>query len=87
MNIPGVLNGDPVCMEKLEAFAGSHIDGHAPLLRGRKLNGYLSAGITTDHEATTAEEALEKVRKGMTVLIREGSVCRTCVRLCRCSTR
>ncbi|MHC0614500.1 adenine deaminase [Komagataeibacter oboediens] len=76
MNIPGVLNGDPVCMEKLEAFAGGHIDGHAPLLRGRKLNGYLSAGITTDHEATTAEEALEKVRKGMTVLIREGSVCK-----------
>ncbi|PYD46923.1 adenine deaminase [Novacetimonas pomaceti] len=76
MNVPGVLNADPGCMEKLAAFAGRHIDGHAPLLRGRALNGYLSAGISTDHEATTAAEALEKVRKGMTVLIREGSVCK-----------
>lgn len=76
MNIPGVLNCDPECIEKLEAFEGCHIDGHAPLMRGRKLNGYLAAGITTDHEATTAEEALEKIRKGMMVLIREGSVCK-----------
>ena len=76
MNVPGVLNGDPGCMAKLAAFAGRHIDGHAPLVRGRALNGYLSAGISTDHEATTAAEALEKVRKGMTVLIREGSVCK-----------
>lgn len=76
MNIPGVLNCDPDCIQKLEAFEGGHIDGHAPLMRGRKLNGYLAAGITTDHEATTAEEALEKIRKGMMVLIREGSVCK-----------
>ncbi|WP_281650021.1 adenine deaminase [Novacetimonas hansenii] len=76
MNVPGVLNGDPGCMAKLAAFAGRHIDGHAPLLRGRALNGYLAAGISTDHEATAAAEALEKVRKGMTVLIREGSVCK-----------
>ncbi|GFE95280.1 adenine deaminase [Gluconobacter sp. Gdi] len=76
MNIPGVLNGDPGCLDKLAAFAGGHIDGHAPLMRGKALNGYLAAGISTDHEATAAEEALEKVRKGMTVLIREGSVCK-----------
>ena len=76
MNIPGVLSGDPGCLDKLAAFAGGHIDGHAPLMRGKALNGYLAAGISTDHEATAAAEALEKVRKGMTVLIREGSVCK-----------
>ena len=74
MNFPGVLMRDPGCMAKLEAFRGRHIDGHAPLLRGNDLNGYIAAGIRTEHEATTAEEALEKLRKGMRVLIREGSV-------------
>ncbi|MCF6321182.1 MAG: adenine deaminase [Rhizobiaceae bacterium] len=74
MNFPGVLNKDPVAMEKLAGFEGRHIDGHAPLLGGRDLNGYLAAGIGTEHEATSAEEALEKMRKGMHILIREGSV-------------
>ena len=74
MNFPGVLGRDPGCLAKLEAFAGRPIDGHAPLVRGLDLNGYAAAGIRTDHEATGAEEALEKIRKGMTVLIREGSV-------------
>lgn len=74
MNYPGVLMKDPGCMAKLEAWAGRHIDGHAPLLRGHDLNGYLAAGIRTEHEATTAEEGMEKLRKGMRVLIREGSV-------------
>ena len=74
MNYPGVLHLEPGCMAKLGAFAGRHIDGHAPLLRGRDLNGYIAAGIGTEHEATTAAEGLEKLRKGMRVLIREGSV-------------
>jgi adenine deaminase len=74
MNFPGVLMQDTGCMAKLEAWQGRHIDGHAPLLRGNDLNGYIAAGIRTEHEATTAEEALEKLRKGMRVLIREGSV-------------
>jgi adenine deaminase len=74
MNFPGVIHKDPICMAKLEAFQGGHIDGHAPLLRGNDLNGYLSAGIRTDHECTSAEEALEKIRKGMHILVREGSV-------------
>jgi adenine deaminase len=74
MNFPGVLMKDPGCLAKLEAFRGRHIDGHAPLLRGNDLNGYITAGIRTEHEATTAEEGLEKLRKGMRVLIREGSV-------------
>lgn len=74
MNFPGVLARDPGCMAKLRAFQGRHIDGHAPLVRGYDLNGYLAAEIRTDHETTSAEEALEKLRKGMHVLVREGSV-------------
>lgn len=74
MNFPGVLAGDPGALAKLEAFRGRHIDGHAPLLAGRDLNGYIAAGIRTEHEATTAAEAREKLAKGMRVLIREGSV-------------
>eukprot|EP01035_Chromulina_nebulosa_P041726 gene41726-56495_t len=61
MNFPGVIHKDPIAMAKLEAFQGGHIDGHAPLLRGNDLNGYLSAGIRTDHECTTADEAMEKI--------------------------
>lgn len=76
MNFPGVLAADPGVLDKLAAFRGRHIDGHAPLLRGLGLNGYIAAGIRTEHEATSPEEALEKLSKGMTVLIREGSVCK-----------
>lgn len=74
MNFPGVLFKDEGCLAKLAAFSDGHIDGHAPLLRGRDLNGYISAGIRTEHEATALNEAREKLMKGMTVLIREGSV-------------
>jgi adenine deaminase len=74
MNFPGVLNLDPECLDKLALFQDGHIDGHAPLLVGKDLNGYLAAGIRTDHETTTAAEALEKLSKGMHILIREGSV-------------
>jgi len=74
MNFPGVLARDPKVLAKLAAFQDGHIDGHAPLLLGKDLNGYLAAGIRTDHEATSAAEALEKLAKGMTILIREGSV-------------
>jgi len=74
MNFPGVLNGDPGILDKLIAFQDGHIDGHAPLLSGMALNGYLAAAIRTDHEATSAAEAREKLAKGMAILIREGSV-------------
>lgn len=74
MNFPGVLNGDPGCLAKLSAFQDGHIDGHAPLVRGKDLNGYLAAGIRTDHEANNYDEAFEKLRKGMSVLIRESSI-------------
>src|ERR1700761_2164728 len=74
MNVPGVLNKDPECMEKLAAFQGQHIDGHAPLLSGHDLNAYLACGIRTCHETTNLAEGREKLAKGMQVLIREGSV-------------
>lgn len=74
MNFPGVLHKNADCLEKLSAWQGRHIDGHAPLLSGKDLNGYIAAGIRTEHEATSAKEALEKLRKGLRVLIREGSV-------------
>lgn len=74
MNYPGVVHADPKALAKLAAFGEGRIDGHAPLLRGLDLNAYLAAGIGTDHEATTYEEAREKIAKGMQILIREGSV-------------
>ncbi len=74
MNYPGVIHKDPQALDKLALFAGRHIDGHAPQLSGTDLNAYITAGIRTEHEATTAEEAIEKLQKGMRVLIREGSV-------------
>ncbi len=74
MNFPGVLARDPACLAKLAAFQGRPIDGHAPLLSGLDLNGYLSAGVRTDHEVTNVPEALEKLAKGMQILVREGSV-------------
>jgi adenine deaminase len=73
MNVPGVLNKDPECMEKLAAFQGQHIDGHAPLVSGYNLNAYLSCGIRNCHETTNLAEGQEKLAKGMQVLIREGS--------------
>jgi adenine deaminase len=74
MNYPGVIHRDPDVMAKLRLFENGHIDGHCPLLTGRDLNAYAAAGIRTEHEATTAGEALEKLQKGLRVLIREGSV-------------
>jgi adenine deaminase len=74
MNFPGVLNSEPAVLDKLAAFQDGHIDGHAPLVRGYDLNGYLAAGIRTDHETTIANDGREKLKKGMQVLIREGSV-------------
>ncbi len=76
MNFPGVVFGAPEVLSKLEAFADRPIDGHAPGLSGQQLNAYVAAGIGSDHECTTAGEALEKLRLGMRVLIREGTAAR-----------
>lgn len=74
MNFPGVFAKRPDVIEKLVAFQDGHIDGHAPLVSGRELNAYLACGIRTCHETTSLPEAWEKLRKGMQVLIRDGSV-------------
>ena len=73
MNFPGVIAGDPSVLAKLEVRGASHADGHAPGVLGRALDAYAAAGIRSDHEATTVEEALEKRRRGMWVLLREAS--------------
>jgi adenine deaminase len=76
MNFPGVIGGDPSVMAKIAACAGLPIDGHAPGLGGRDLDAYIAAGVQSDHECVTLEEAAEKLRKGMFIYIREGSTAR-----------
>ena len=73
MNYPGVVNEDPGVMEKIDAFKTRVLDGHAPGLTGKALNAYVAAGIGSDHECTTVEEALEKLRLGMYILVREAT--------------
>lgn len=73
MNYPGVIAGDRGELEKLRAGLGDHVDGHAPGVTGAALNAYVAAGIHSDHEATTYQEALEKRRLGMWVMLREAS--------------
>ncbi len=73
MNFPGVVQGVPDMMEKIEASRGKPIDGHAPMLSGKELCAYIAAGPRSDHECSNAEEALEKVRLGMWIMIREGA--------------
>ncbi|MFA6034794.1 MAG: adenine deaminase [Myxococcota bacterium] len=73
MNYPGVIYGDPEVHAKLALFRDSVIDGHAPGLSGRALDSYILAGPDSDHECTTLEEAREKLRAGMHILLREGS--------------
>jgi len=76
MNFPGVIAGRPSELAKLSTGLTDHVDGHAPGVRGPALNAYIAAGIRSDHEATTFEEALEKRRLGMWVLLREASIAR-----------
>ncbi len=75
MNFPGVLHKDPEVLKKIEAAKQLQkpVDGHAPGLRGEQVKQYIDAGISTDHECFTAEEALDKLSYGMNILIREGS--------------
>lgn len=78
MNVPGVLGGDAGVMDKMQLFldAGRIIDGHAPCLGGRELQAYAASGVATDHESICWEEARDKLRAGMAVLVREGSASR-----------
>ncbi len=72
MNFPGVLSGDAAIYEKLSLPARRR-DGHAPGLRGYRLNAYIASGMGSDHESTQLEEAREKLRRGLRIMIREGS--------------
>src|SRR5437763_13351201 len=73
MNYPGVYLGDDSELDKIQAGKGKNIDGHAPGLTGRNLTAYVLAGVRSDHESTEVEEAQEKLRLGMHILLREGS--------------
>ncbi len=78
MNYPGVLFTDKEVLAKIDAAKNVNklIEGHAPLLKGKELQAYIAAGISSDHEASSAEEVLEKLRLGMKIQLREGSFAR-----------
>lgn len=78
MNYPGVVSADGMVLDKLELAyrLGKSIDGHVPSISGQGLDAYIAAGINTDHEAATPEELREKVRKGMYVMLRQGTACK-----------
>ena len=78
MNYPGVIFGDPEVHKKIKTThkAGKVVNGHAPMLKGRDLDKYISAGIFDDHECTSFDEALEKMQKGQWIMIRQGTAAR-----------
>ena len=78
MNYPGVIFGDKDVHKKLSDARelGKHIDGHAPFLRGRDLDKYVASGIRTDHECSNSDEAIEKIRTGQWIMIRQGTAAR-----------
>jgi adenine deaminase len=93
MNYPGVLREDEGLLDKISMTENKRIDGHAPGLTGKDLNAYVAAGVHSDHESTSIDEVLEKLRLGMYIMIREGSVTKnlrdllpaiTCDNLSRC---
>jgi len=73
MNFPGVISGDKKVLEKISLARGKIVDGHAPGLGGKALSAYIAAGIYSDHESVSLEEAREKLRQGMWLMLREGS--------------
>ena len=83
MNYPGVASCDETVMAKLKTAycRRKNIDGHAPSITGPALDGYAAAGITTDHECETPEELHDKIKKGMYVMLREGTACRNVLQL------
>jgi len=76
MNFPGVIFRDPEVLKKIKMANGRRIDGHAPMLSGKGLYAYLTAGIRSDHECTTPKEAKEKLKNGMWIMVREGTTAR-----------
>ena len=78
MNFPGVVMKDPEVLAKIKGAkaAGKVVDGHAPLLHGRELDAYVSAGVNSDHECSNLAEAVEKLKRGQYIMIREGTAAR-----------
>jgi adenine deaminase len=76
MNYPGVLDRNGDVLARIAIAGGKRVDGHAPRLSGKDLNAYIAAGIASDHESSSLQEAREKLQRGMYVMIREGSVAR-----------
>lgn len=73
MNYPAVMNGDPAMLAKIRAMSGRPVDGHCPALSDAALNAYIAAGVGSDHESVTAEEAKEKLARGLYLFIREAT--------------
>jgi adenine deaminase len=76
MDYPGVINADDKILDKLVLAKDMIIDGHGPMIKGKDLNAYVVAGVKTEHESSTIEEAEERLRLGMYILLREGSAAR-----------
>jgi adenine deaminase len=76
MDYPGLIRGEENLIDKIKITTNKRVDGHAPGLTGRALSAYIACGVASDHESTTLEEAREKLRKGMYVMIREGTSAR-----------
>lgn len=81
MDFPGVLSRDKNTLAKISLAEGKLIDGHGPELSGKKLTAYIAAGIGSDHECVTPEEAIERVRQGMYIMLREGSAAKNLLNL------
>lgn len=73
MNYPGVIHADKQVLQKIKTFAGKPIDGHAPGVTGKEINAYIAAGVGSDHECVDYDEALEKMRLGMSIFVREAT--------------
>ena len=87
MNYPGVALGDEGMLDKITLFDHLVLDGHAPDMTGPMLNAYVAAGVQSEHECTTVAEALEKLRLGLTILVREGTTTRNLIPLLPLITR
>lgn len=83
MNSYGVVAEDPECVEKMEVTKkyGKLIDGHAPMLSGKGLNAYITAGVQSDHECSTFEEAREKFARGQWIMVRQGTAAKNLEKL------
>jgi adenine deaminase len=81
MNIPGAVLGDPEVHAKLDTFAGRPVDGHGPGLGGRWLDAYIACGVGSDHECLRADEAMEKLRRGMRIFLRESTGAKNLINL------